>query len=456
MIQIFKKLPIDNVKKRSNVVKHLGAFDLTLVGLGAMVGSAIFSLTGVIAAAYCGPSVAICYVIAGLCSVLIAFPYAEVTSTFPTSGSIYSYAGAVVGDIGAWLALSILMMELASGAALASSCMATYCVTLFRDFGFIIPQKFLMTPLEGGIINVPSIIVTCILGGVSCMGSKGSKGMSNFFVYLKFFIIVAFVILIVPYFKVSNVKEFIPFGFDSALIGSAILFGAFAGFSVIPTMADECHNPSRDVVIGMLSSILITALIYFIVSFFIVGAVHYTNLGFPDISLKVMDACGYSALSQMVGAVIVFSISSVVIVLLNSKSKVFAVVSRDGMLPKWFSIVDKRGTPIFGLLFCIVLVSLIGGLTPYNQIAKVTSIGTSGEYLVMMVLACALRVKFSNVKRSFVCPALYVLSTTASMILLYMIVKQLLESLVVAKFVFGWITVWLGVYFAYLFSFRKV
>lgn len=407
-------------------IRNLKAIDLVIAGLGAMIGCGVFTLTGVVAAQYTGPSVVLSYVIAGIATIIVALLYSELASAFPSSGSIYSCSCLALGEFIGWIAFAVLAMEMTFSLVSVSSALGSYFVALVENiFGLKLPAKYLAGPFDGGLFNLPAVLVSTIFGFFTLVGKGSKTWLNNVLVTIKFLTIALFVFLAVPCFDPANLRDFMPFGFGRTVAGASILFFAFNGFSVIPTLADSCKNPSKDVVVGVLGSVFITIAAYVLVSVLAVGLCHHSDLNGPDALFRAL-ASKYSFGTRLMGMGVVAGMLAVFLIMFNALVRVLAFVARDGLLPAFFKETSDK--PVGGTLFCILVCAILTGAIRYDVAAQASSIGSLGDYTIAMILAMLLRMRYPGVKRVFKCPSIYLVGTLGILGTSYLLYKQIEES----------------------------
>ncbi len=426
---LFKK-PLSSIQSARPIgIANLKAFDLIVVGIGAMVGCGVFTVTGIVAAQFSGPAVIVSYFIGGIATILIALPYAELASMLPTSGSIYSYSQIAFGEIFGWIALSVLALELVFGSVCAASAIGSYLASsLDQMFHIHIPVQYLKGPFEGGVFNVPAGSVAIFFGFLTLAGGEGKSLLGTILVAVKILTVLLFVIIAVPHFDTLNFIPFMPFGSGKVFAGAAILFTAFSGFSVIPTLADYCRNPARDVTFGILGSVILTLLIYVVVAILFVGLAHYSELNSPDALMTVLLNKGSCYGVKLLSCGIVLSIIAVFMIMLQATARIFMIASKDGLLPAFFQNLSVTGKPVKGMLFCIVLFALLAGMIKFEATAQTASIGALVDYTIAMGLVLFFRKRYPNLERKFKCPFVHLLVFVSVAISLYLLYQQVVQS----------------------------
>lgn len=462
-MSIFRKLSFDAVKSAnatSNLSKHLTAVDLVMLGLGAIIGTGVFVMTGTVAAQYAGPAVILSYTIAGITCVLVALVYTEVAIMIPTSGSVYTYAYITLGEVFAWIMASVMILELTFGAATVAAGWSAYVQDVLELGGIVIPKAYVTTPYEGGIINLPAVFIVAFVSFILYLGTKDSKRLNTILVAIKLLSILIFIVAAYPHFDLKHWENFMPYKIDKVLVGSSTLFLAFTGFSVLATAAEECKNPKRDLMIGIIGSLILTTIIYVVVAALLTGITPYYNLDNAQ-SLAYALKSNNSAIGSAVVAIGAISGMTTVLMLnIYGQSRIFYAIARDGLLPKIFQRVHpKYDSPYIAILFFAILTALIGGLFPYQLVGQLSSMGALIDYIVVTVIVILLRVKMPQVQRSFKCPALLVVAPVALVSCGYLLLKQIIgeegELLYTGKIIISWMILVLALYFIFYYSRRS-
>ncbi len=426
----FLRKPLSSIQStRITGLSNLKAFDLIIVGIGAMIGCGVFTITGIVAAEFSGPAVIVSYVIGGFATILIALPYSELASMLPTSGSIYSYSQVAFGEVFGGIALSVLALELVFGSVCSACAIGSYFASfLDQVLHMQMPVKYLIGPFEGGIFNVPASIAAMVFGLLTLIGGEGKNLLSTILVAIKILTVVLFVVLAVPHFDVAYFTPFVPFVYGKVFAGAAILFTGFSGFSVIPTLADYCRNPGRDVTFGILGSVILTLLIYIVVAVLFMGLSHYSDLNSPDALIRVLINTGSRYGVRFLSCGIVLAIIAVFMILLQATARIFTIASKDGLLPAFFQHVNNEGKPSYGILFCTVCFALLAGLIKFEAAAQSASIGTLVDYTIAMVLVLFFRNRYPNLERKFKCPFVHLLVCLSISISIYLLYQQGVQS----------------------------
>lgn len=268
-MNFFKKKSFEAVREAgavSGLSKTLGAFDLILLGLGGIIGTGVFVLTGLVAAKYSGPAVVLSYVIAGFTCIFVALSYSELASMLPTSGGIYTYSYVAFGEVVAWFMASAIILELGFATATVAAGWSGYVQGILESASMSLPKALSAVPAHGGWIDLPALSIVAFVAFILYLGNKGSARLNTFLVFVQMTAIFTFIVSAAPHFDATNWDNFMPFGFDRMIVGASILFFAFTGFGNLATTAEECKNPTKDLMIGIIGSLIISTVIYVLIS----------------------------------------------------------------------------------------------------------------------------------------------------------------------------------------------
>jgi APA family basic amino acid/polyamine antiporter len=358
--ELFRTKSIEQLKETAEkkcLKRTLGALDITMMGIGAIIGIGIFVLTGLAAALYAGPGIVLSFVIGGVACILVALIYSELAAAIPVSGSTYTYSYATLGEIVAWIVGWNLILEYAASICVVSSGWSGYVTGVFRGAGIVLPHVLTATPDAGGIVNLPAMLIPLLIGLLLIRGTKESVFVNRLIVIAKLGAIGIFVFLAAPKVDVANWSNFLPFGATGVLTGAAIVFTAYLGFDAMSTTVEECRNPGRDVPIGIICSLLVCSVLYIIVAAILTGLVPFGELNTPEPMAYALNAVGYRLGSSLVAVGAVAGITSVLLINMYGLSRVVFAISRDGFLPTWVSKVHpKYHTP-----YTITLIAAVVG-----------------------------------------------------------------------------------------------
>jgi APA family basic amino acid/polyamine antiporter len=382
-----------------------------------------------VAADHAGPAVVLSYAIAGATCIFVALAYTELAVMMPTSGSVYSYSYVAFGEMAAWLICSSVVLELGIGAATVAGSWSSYVVNMLEAGGVMIPHAFKNVPADGGIINLPAVFVTCFVGVFLYLGTKDSKKLNTILVVVKMAAIFVFIVVAAPHFDAKNFENFMPYGFDDVLLGSSILFFAFTGFGGLSAAAEECKNPAKDLIIGIIGSLLLSTLVYVVVSGLLTGITPYTELGNAHALAYALSQNGSNIGSAIVATGAICGMTTVLLMQLYTLTRILYVVSRDCLLPKTFArIHPKFHSPYFTILALVIVVAFLSGFCQFKTLAKVSSMGSLVEYIAVMAIIMVLRFKLPDVARTFKCPGLFIVAPIGMAACIYLLFKQIIDK----------------------------
>ena len=418
--------------------------DLVLLGLGAIVGTGVFVLTGLVSANYSGPAVTLSYLIAGVTCIFVALVYTELATMLPTSGSIYTYSYVAFGELSAWLMASILIIELGFSSATVAAGWSAYVVGIIESAGISLPVYLTKVPSDGGFINLPALFITLFVGFVLYLGTRDSKRLNTILVFVKMMAIFVFIVIAAPNFNIKHWRDFMPFGFNNVLVGSSILFFSYTGFGSLASTAEECKNPKKDLTIGIIGSLVLATTIYIIVAGLLTGIVDYKLLNNAQPLALALRESNSNVGSAIVAVGAVAGMTTVIMMNLYALSRIFYVISRDGLLPKFMSkLHPKHDTPYFTLIIFVVMVSALGCFCPYEILGKLSSMAALIDYLMVSMSVVLFRLTLKDVDRPFKCPMVFVVAPVAFFSSLYLLFKQILDEegklLMSGKIIIMWI-----------------
>lgn len=382
----------------------LGPFGLIAYGVGIIVGAGLFSITGLVAAEYAGPATTISFVLAAICCGFAGLCYAEFASRIPVSGSAYTYSYATMGELIAWIIGWDLVLEYTVAATCVSISWSQYLNVFLQGFGVTLPEAWCTNPFDGGIMNLPALIIVVLMSLLIMRGTQESSWVNNVIVFLKVSVIVVFICFGWQFINADNYTPYIPantgvmgeFGWSGIVRGAAVAFFAFLGFDTVSTAAQETRNPQRNMPIGIIGSLVVCTLLYVLFAHVMTGVAHFSEFqgqdGLAPVALAInhmqaASASGFGAgLSRAVIVAILFGYCSVIMLLLMGQSRVFMAMSHDGLLPPTFSKIHHRfRTPIYNNAIFMVVVGLLAALIPARVAGEMVSIGT----LFAFTLVCA-------------------------------------------------------------------
>lgn len=451
--KIFRVKPINQLLQDGeggkSLNKVLGSFELTMLGVGAIIGTGIFVLTGVAAANYSGPALILSFIISGLACAFAGLCYAEFAAMVPVAGSAYTYGYAALGEIWAWIIGWDLILEYAVAIAAVAIGWSGYIVNLLSAIGINLPKQIINAPgVNGGVINLPAILIIAVITGLLIIGVKESTTVNNIMVGIKLIVVLLFIIIGVTHVKPSNWTPFMPYGWKGVFQGASIIFFAYIGFDAVSTAAEEVKNPQKDLPRGIILSLIICTILYIVVSAILTGMVPYIQ--FKETSAPVafaLQQIGINWGSALVSVGAVCGITSVLLVMMFGQTRVFFAMSRDGLLPKVFGEVhSKFRTPVKSTVLVGIVTALMAGFTPIGIVAELTNIGTLAAFMIVSAAVIVLRKKRPDLKRSFKCPMVPAVPMMAILFCGYLIYS--LPRITQYRFI-AWLAIGLVVYFMY-------
>jgi len=427
----------------------LGAFDLTMLGVGAIVGTGIFVLTGVASALYAGPALILSFIIAGLACTFAALCYSEFASMIPQSGSAYTYSYVAFGEVIAWILGWDLILEYGLASAAVASGWSGYFQSLLTGFNIHLPtfMTSAFSPADGTYIDVPAIVIVFIITLLLTRGTKESSKWNTILVMIKLAVVLLFIFVGVWYVKPSNWVPFTPFGFSGVTTGAAVVIFAYFGFDAVSTAAEEVKNPQKNLPIGIISALVVCTFLYIIVSLILTGIIPYTELNVKDpvsfaLSFIHQDwAAGFVSLGAIIG------ITTVLMVMMFGQTRLFYAISKDGLLPKSLHKVSKKThVPVTSTWVTSGIVAIFAGFVPLDRLAELTNIGTLFAFSTVSVGILVLRYTQPNLKRGFKTPFVPLIPSLAVIFCVYLMLQ--LSSFTWKGFVV-WLVIGLIIYGVY-------
>jgi APA family basic amino acid/polyamine antiporter len=395
------------------LTRSLGWPHLVALGIGAIVGTGILTLTGV-GAAKAGPAVILSFAIAGLICAAAALAYAEMATMIPASGSAYTYTYVVIGELLAWIVGWSLILEYSLVVSAVAVGWSGYATGFMASIGAALPDALVNGPALGGIVNLPAILIIAAVAGLLILGTRESANLNALLVALKIVALIVFVAVALPYFNGDNFEPFMPNGFSKngspgaevgVMAAAAIIFFAFYGFDAIATAAEEAKNPGRDLAIGIVGSMLACVLIYMAVAAAAIGALSYTvfaNSAEPlALILRQLDQ---DWAARFLGISAVIALPTVILAFFYGQSRIFFVMARDRLLPPELARVSSRGSPVRITIFTAVVVAILAGLIPLDQLAALANAGTLTAFIAVCACMLIMRRRAPDAPRRFKTP----------------------------------------------------
>lgn len=449
---------IQSGNRQNGLKKVLGPVDLVMLGIGAIVGTGIFVLTGT-GALTAGPALMLSFVIAATACCFAALCYAEFASTVPVAGSIYTYSYATLGEIVAWLIGWDLILEYGLAASSVSAGWSGYFQSLLSGFGLALPTA--LTAAPGAVpgvttwINLPALLIMLVVTCLLSIGIRESAKLNNFMVLLKISVVLLFILVGAHYVEPENWQPFAPFGVSGILGAAAIVFFAFIGFDAVTSAAEEVKNPSRDLPIGIIGSLLVCSVLYVVVAGIMTGIVPFQK--FQGVDHPISLALQYTRQFWVAGFVdlgAILGMTTVVLVMTYGQTRIIFAMSRDGLLPERLSKIHPRyGTPFFTTWLVGIIFGLIAAFIPLNVLAELVNIGTLSAFCLVSIAVIVLRVKRPDLHRAFRCPGVPVVPALA-ILLCITLMMHLSRHTWIAFAV--WMATGISVYFLYARSGSKL
>jgi len=404
---------------------------LMALGIGAIVGTGIYTLIGV-GANLAGPAVLLSFAVAGIVCACAALAYAEMATMMPAAGSAYTYSYAVLGEAIAWIVGWSLILEYSLVVSAVAVGWSGSVVEFLTGMGINVPQAIAAGPHAGGVVNLPAVLITFVVAGILIAGTKESATLNAVLVVVKVVALGVFVAIALPHFNPDNLQPFMPFGFAKemgadgvergVMAAAAIIFFAFYGFDAISTAAEETKNPKRDLSIGIIGSMVGCTLIYIAVALAAVGAMSYTVFGQSPAPLAlIMRELGQGTAAGIVAGAAVVALPTVLLAFFYGQSRIFFVMSRDGLLPRGLSKVNPRtGTPVAITVFTAILVAALAGVARLDEIAALANAGTLAAFVAVAVCLLVLRRRDPLRPRVFRTPLAWVVGPIAILGCLYL------------------------------------
>ncbi|MFL6354117.1 MAG: amino acid permease [Bryobacteraceae bacterium] len=464
---LLTKKPLDRLlaesegvgEKGGSLKRTLSATSLVALGIGAIIGAGIFSITGVAAATHAGPALVYSFILAAIGCAFAGFCYSEFSTMIPIAGSAYTYAYATVGELVAWIIGWALVLEYAVGAATVAVSWSATTASILADFNIQIPQALLGSPFDimPGAANLVAVLVVVVISMILIIGVQESARFNAVIVFVKVAVVVVFIVIGYFYINKANYTPFLPpnttgrfgaFGWSGVLAGAGQIFFAYIGFDAVSTAAQEAKNPGRDMPIGIIGSLGICTILYILYSLVLTGVVNYKELNVAAplaVAVNHMSAVPWVGKLMKLGSLL--GLTSVILVMLLGQSRVFYSMSRDGLLPKLFSDVHpKFRTPWRSNLVLMTFVSLGAAFTPIAELGNLTSIGTLFAFVLVCIGVIIMRKTDPGLPRPFRTPWVPLFPILG--VLINFMLMLSLNKLTWTAFLI-WMAIGLIVYFAY-------
>lgn len=392
-------------KEYKDLNRCLTSWDLIFLGVGGTIGAGIFVLTGIAAANDAGPAIVLSYILAGIACSFAALSYAELSTSIGGAGSAYNYAYVGLGEIFAWIIGWDLILEYGAGAVTVAIGWSGYMNNALTSIGLKMPEYLQKGPFEGGLMNLSAFLIVLALTFLLALGLKKGARFNTFIVIIKLAVIAIFVAVAIPDIKPSNWSVFMPFGWPGVAHGAALVFFAYIGFDAVSTAAEEAVNPQRDLSIGILGSLIICTIAYIAVSGLLTAIAPFHTLNVSSPVAETLLKLGHQFTGGLVAFGAIAGLTSVILIFIYALSRIFYAMSRDGLLPSFFSeLHPKTKTPARVLLSSGMIVAIASALTPLRVIAELVNIGTLAAFIIVCASVIVLRHTNPDLPRPFKAP----------------------------------------------------
>lgn len=416
---------------RDRLLPALSWWHLIALGVGGVVGTGIYTLVGV-GASLAGPAVIISFLVAGIICACAALAYAEVAAMIPVSGSAYTYSYVALGEIFAWVVGWSLILEYSLVVSAVAVGWSGYASGFLAGVGVPLPSLIATGPYAGGLLNLPAIMIIAIVATLLSAGTRESATLNAGLVVIKLAALLLFMGVAAPHFHLSAFRPFMPYGFSSrtaagtpqgVMAAAAIIFFAFYGFDAISTASEEAKNPGRDLPIGIVGSLAICTLIYMGVAAFAVGSMSFTEYAHSAEPLAlILRKLGAGGAAVAIGAAAVIALPTVILAFLYGQSRIFFVMARDGLLPRTLATINRRtGTPIRITWVTAIIVAILAGLIPLDQIAALANAGTLVAFMAVALCMLVLRRREPRRNRPFRAKAAWIVGPVAILGCVYLL-----------------------------------
>jgi len=454
-VSIFRTKNLDAMiaasAKPGGLKKVLGPTDLILLGIGAIVGTGIFVLTGT-GAVTAGPGLSLSFVIAAMACCFAALCYAEFASTVPVAGSIYTYSYATLGEFVAWMIGWDLLLEYGLATSTVAVGWSGYFQSLLSGFGVVLPDALTAAPgARPGVetlFNLPAFLIMMAITFLLSLGMRESARLNNVMVIIKISVVLLFIAVGVGHVKPENWQPYMPYGMTGVMSAAALVFFAFIGFDAVTSAAEEVKNPARDLPIGIIGSLIICTILYVVVAAIMTGIVPHMDFKGVDHPVSLaLQVAGEDWVAGFVDLAAILGMSTVMLVMAYGQTRILFAMSRDGLMPARLSKVHpKYGTPFFATWLVGIIFGLIAAVVPLTVLAELVNIGTLAAFTLVSIAVIVLRKKRPDLPRAFRCPAVPLIPILA--IIFCLVLMSFLSWHTWVAFAI-WLTIGAAVYFGY-------
>jgi basic amino acid/polyamine antiporter, APA family len=414
---------------KTELKKTMTSLDLLLLGLGGIIGSGIFVITGYAAANYAGPAITVSFLLGAFACTFTALAYSELAAMLPVAGSAYTYAYVTMGEGFAALVGWAIVMVSVFGAATVGAGWSGYATGILSAAGIPLPEVLTKIPSQGGWMNFPAFLIVAIMSMILVRGTQGVSKLNGLLVMVKIAAIFLFVLISIPHIDPVHWESFAPNGFIGIAAGAGFIFMAYTGFDTVATAAEECKNPNRDLPIGIIGSLVGSALLYIIVSGVLTSIAPYSSLNNSEPMAHALRYNGIMMGAKIVALGALTGLSTVILAQVYGLSRILFVMARDGILPSCLmKIHPKFSTPYVGILGGGALIAVIAGFLPVATLGQLCSMFTLMVFIFVSIGVMILRYKKPDEKRTFRCPAVYFIASTSVIFCSFLFVQLFLEN----------------------------
>jgi basic amino acid/polyamine antiporter, APA family len=414
-LPIFRTKPVHSYDQSDHSLKRcLSAWDLAFLGVGAIIGTGIFVLTGIAAATQAGPAVVLSFIISGFACAFAALSYAELSAAVGGCGSAYGYSYAAFGELFAFIIGWDLLLEYGISVAAVANGWSGYFCNALAALDMPLPENLTKAPKLGGIINLPASLIILLLMALLIIGVKQSAKANNAMVVVKLITISIFIGIASFNVHPENWQPFMPFGWfqtlpdgktTGVLAGASLVFFAFVGFDAVSTAAEEAQNPQKDLPFGIIASLSFCTVIYILVAGLLTGVVHYSQLNVSSPVAHALSLLGFNWASALISTGVIAGLTTVMLVLYYGLTRIIFAMSRDGLLAAFFGKVNRTTqTPVRVIVICGLIIAMVAGLMPLGDLAELVNIGTLAAFAFVCLGVIILRVKQPDMPRPFRSP----------------------------------------------------
>jgi basic amino acid/polyamine antiporter, APA family len=451
MKRIFKKKCINKAhecaENDTTLKRSIGPAGLTIMGVGGIIGAGIFIVTGVASAAS-GPALILSFIVAAIACTFTALCYAEFASMIPIAGSVYTYTYITMGEIWAWIMGWIMVLQYLVASAAVAIGWSSYAVALVTSTGIVLPSV-ISGPygVQGSIINLPAVLIILILTGVLIRGAQESARFNALIVFIKIVVILLFITVGFNFINPTNYHPFTPYGLSGVVQGAAMVFFAYLGFDAVASAAEETKDPGRTIPIGIIGSLIISSILYVAVAAVMTGMVPYNLLNNASPVAFALQQVGVQWAFTVITIGAIAGLTTVVLVNMFSKTRIIFAMSRDGLLPKIFSNVNKNcKAPVASILLVGAVATIIAAFFSLENIFELVNIGALSAFIFLALSVLILRRQHPEMERSFKCPlvpAIPILSVILCLALISQLKIHILQIFII------WVVLGVIIYFIY-------